>query len=203
MRPAGSKRRKPELRSLADAGPRLHPLRQLRPQPSLRTVAAFDDAARGAITECLTAAVAGGALTVLVNLALLGELAGLYFSRKDPKHERFHRAVRFVFEAGQGKVMLPLDHTGLQLRFGLEVAARGKASYESLLVTGRRDRWVVEAFLGSKRDPMHKLAAEARKRKDAFAQSSAPARRRPTRSSEPSAENGRTSSASGMPTRRR
>jgi hypothetical protein len=132
---------------------------------------AFDDAARSGITERLAAAVKGGALTVLVNLPLLGELAGLYFSRKDPNHERFRRAVQFVFEAGQGKVMQPLDQASLQLRFGLEVAARGKAPYEALLVTGRRDRWVVDAFLGAKRDPMHKLAAEAGKRKDAFAQS--------------------------------
>jgi hypothetical protein len=130
----------------------------------------FDAAARKAVTKRLADGVGSGALTVLVNLALLGELAGLYFSRKDENHDRFRQAVRFIFEAGQGSLMLPLDQQGLLLRFGMEVAARGKAPYEQLLQTGRRERWRIDAFVGGKRDGIDKLAAEARKRKEAFAQ---------------------------------
>jgi hypothetical protein len=130
----------------------------------------FDEATQRAVTERLADAVGSGALTILVNLALLGELAGLYFAPKDLKHERFGRAVRFVFKAGQGRLMLPFGQQGLRLRFGMEVAARGKAPYEQLLQTGRRDRWISEAFIGAKRDAIDKLAAEARRSKDAFVQ---------------------------------
>jgi hypothetical protein len=132
--------------------------------------ALFDQPTRDAVTSRVAEGVGSGALAVLVNLALLGELAGLYFSRKDENHERFGRAVRFVFEAGKGRLMLPLDQQGLRLRFGTEVAARGKAPYEQLLQTGRRDRWRVDALVGGKRDGIDKLAADARVRKDSFAQ---------------------------------
>ncbi len=37
--------------------------------------------------------------------------------------------------------------------------------------TGRRDRWRIDAFVGCKRDGIDKLAADARTRKDSFAQS--------------------------------
>jgi len=69
------------------------------------------------VIERLADGVGSGALAVLVNLALLGELAGLYSSRKDENHSRFRQTVRFIFEAGQGSLMLPLDQ-GLLLRFG-------------------------------------------------------------------------------------
>ena len=128
----------------------------------------FDEATQRAVTERLADGVGSGALTVLVNLALLGELAGLYFSAKDARHERFGRAVRFLFEAGQGRLMRPLDQQGLRLRFGMEVAARGKAPYDQLLHIGRGERWVAEAFLGAKRDAIDKLTIEARRSKDAF-----------------------------------
>lgn len=128
----------------------------------------FDEATQRAVTTRLADGVRSGVLTVLVNLPLLGELAGLYFSRKDEKHERFSRAVRFLFDAGKGRLMLPLDQQGLRLRFGMEVAARGKAPYEQLLHVPRAQRWVAEAFRQGKRDAIDKMAAEARSRKDAF-----------------------------------
>jgi hypothetical protein len=63
----------------------------------------FGATTRSAVTERLAEGVNSGALAVLVNLALLGELAGLYFSANDAKHDRFGHTGRFIFEAGQGK----------------------------------------------------------------------------------------------------
>jgi len=130
----------------------------------------FDQATRDAVSARLAEGVGSGAMTVLVNLALVGEIAGLYFSRKDENHDRFGRTVRFIFGAGQGRLLLPLDQQGLRLRFGMEVAARGKAPYEQLLHVGRAQRWIAEALMGAKRDAIDKLADEARTRKASYAQ---------------------------------
>ena len=128
------------------------------------------DVERSAVIDRLARAVRSGALTVLVNLALLGEIAGLYFSRRDLSHARFTSMARFIYEVGQGKLLGPLDQAGLRLRFAHEVATRGKAPLERLLLIDRRHRWVAEAFLDRKSQALEKLAVDARKAKDAFVQ---------------------------------
>jgi hypothetical protein len=128
----------------------------------------IDESMRRGVIERVSRDVTAGALVVVINLALLGEVAGLCLSKKEDRRDRFRSIVDFLFNVGDGRIMRPLDQQDLLVRFALEVEACGKAPHERLFRTGRDIRWIREAFLGAKRDSLEKIARDAKQRKDTF-----------------------------------
>ncbi|WP_394845133.1 hypothetical protein LZC95_49850 [Pendulispora brunnea] len=131
---------------------------------------AIDEPMRFAIVSRMNELVDSGRAVVILNLAILGEVAGIYFAKGGKNRDRFKQAADFLFKTCRGRLMLPLDQDGLKLRFALERDARGKAGepifYRS---NDRKVRWICDAFLNGKHDALDEIAAQARDRKKVFA----------------------------------
>jgi hypothetical protein len=130
----------------------------------------IDEPTRKAVRQRVASDVRKHVTTVLINQAILGDVAGVFASPKQGARTRFNAIAAFLFQDCAGVLFAPFDLVGLKHRFRHEVEARGKAPHEKHLLRGRQYRWVPEAFLRGKASILHRLADDARQRKDTFVQ---------------------------------
>src|SRR5580704_14232795 len=91
------------------------------------------DGDRGLVIEVVRASVAAGHAVAIVNLAALGELAGLHF--KDPV--RFALVWNFLFKSWAVRVLRPTFDAKVQpLRIKMELDAKGKVPMAQAFYSG-------------------------------------------------------------------
>jgi hypothetical protein len=128
----------------------------------------IDEPTRAVVIERLRASGTRGETIFLLTESLLGEVAGLFFSRAD----RFALIARFLFQTCEWRFLRPArdekERTGPG-RFAMELHHRGRAPWDAVTFPRRRARWFADAFLGPKRSILDKLAIDAATRKKKYA----------------------------------
>ncbi len=117
---------------------------------------------RRAVVERVTAS----PLTIALNAALVGEVAGLFFSER----KRFDQVARFIFEIGDWHVVRPaFDERVRPLRVAMEAKLKGRIPWSTVVHPRRETKWMASAFLDGKRCKLDELARDATERKRNYA----------------------------------
>jgi hypothetical protein len=124
---------------------------------------AVDENMRRAVVDHMKA---GRSTVIAIHAALLGEVAGLFFSNR----ARFDRVARFLFDTCNWQVLRPaFDDKGNPIRVALEIQCHGRPPWEKIVHSRRETKWIAAAFTDGKRSTLDKLARDASLRKRKYA----------------------------------
>lgn len=121
---------------------------------------------RQALIEIVRGSVAAGSTVVVVNIAALGELAGLYFSDR----ARFDLVRDIIFNDWAVRVLRPtFDGKVRPLRTAMEVSVAGKVPMPQALYSSSEWKHMRKVFQTAKGNALDLFAKDASARKGRFA----------------------------------
>ncbi len=120
------------------------------------------------VRERLVKRVQAGATALLINRALIGEVAGIHFAAKELSQARFAPIATFLFQSCNGLFLGPFLGEDLRARFDAEVRHGGRAPLDQLLMQSKLRKWIRNAFLKEQTSRLRRFSNEANATKAAF-----------------------------------